>query len=240
MITVLTLTSIVAIVTLYVLIVYKKGWLKGELKADKVYYRCPNQECRRVFKEPVWLIDLSQSPPEGYQGCPHCGVNIQYVEKEAIPRSMEAMIESSKPGNQAILPRNEAGTTSWQTPKPVVQNPQIPSDFKPHGVLEKQVEKDPMYFKFVDILHECIFDVLKNVTGEVGMKAILLHIELGHYIKDTGEFHRNMYEMFGDGAIILEKLIAKELFRRLGLSYSEGNDFDFKKCVDEGKELFTS
>lgn len=227
MITALTLTSILAIVTLYVLVVYKKGWLKGELRADKVYYRCPNQECRRVFKEPVWLIDLSQSPPEGYQGCPHCGVDIQITP-------------SSKPSNQTILLRNEERTTSWQTPKPVVQNPQIPSDFKPHVTLEKQVEKNPMNFKFVDILHECIFDVLKNVTGEVGMKAILLHIELGHYIKDTGEFHRNMYEMFGDGAIILEKLIAKELFTRLGLSYSEGNNFDFKKCVDEGKELFTS
>lgn len=74
--------------------------------------------------------------------------------------------------------------------------------------------------------------------GESGMKAILFHIELGHYIEDAGEFHRNLYEMFGDGAITLERLIAKELFRRLGLPYSERSDFDFKRCVNEGRELF--
>jgi len=76
--------------------------------------------------------------------------------------------------------------------------------------------------------------------GESGMKAIFFHVELGDYIEDAGEFHRNLYEMFGDGAVILEKLIAKELFRRLGLPYSEKNNFDFKRCVNEGKKLFTA
>jgi len=96
-----------------------------------------------------------------------------------------------------------------------------------------------LQFKFAELLHECIFGVLKNVTGESGMKAILFHIELSHYIEDAGEFHKNLYEMFGDGAIILEKMIAKELFRKLGLPYSERSDFDFKKCVNEAKWLFT-
>jgi hypothetical protein len=174
MITVLTITTILVILVLYVLVVCKKGWLKKELKADKVYYRCPNQKCRRVFKEPVWLTDLSQSRPEGYQACPHCGVNIQitsslssrqsniepdrqpkphslqseprkpeaqYIEKEIIRRRTETMREPSKPSIQTSLPRNEERTTSWQTPKPVVQDLQISSDLKSHGALEKQVEK---------------------------------------------------------------------------------------------------
>jgi hypothetical protein len=97
-----------------------------------------------------------------------------------------------------------------------------------------------LQFNFPDVLHECIFDILKNVMGESGMKAILFHIKLGHYIEDAGEFDRNMYQMFGDGAIVIEKLIAKELFKRLGLSYSERSNFDFKRCVDEGRELFTA
>jgi len=96
-----------------------------------------------------------------------------------------------------------------------------------------------LQFKFAEVLHECIFGVLKNVTGESGMKAILFHIELGHYVEDAEEFHKNLYEMFGDGAVILEKMITKELFRRLGLPYSERSDFDFKRCVNEARELFT-
>lgn len=76
-ITALTLGGIVAILALYMLVVYKKGWIRRDSKGSKTYYLCPNTKCRRVFKEPIWLTDLSKMPPESFQSCPHCGINLQ-------------------------------------------------------------------------------------------------------------------------------------------------------------------
>jgi hypothetical protein len=73
----LTVTGILAILSIYVIVVYKKGWLTRESKADQAYYLCPNPKCKRVFKKPVWLTDLARTPPESYQACPHCGVSIR-------------------------------------------------------------------------------------------------------------------------------------------------------------------
>ncbi len=77
MVTALALGGIVAILALYVLVIYKKGWLRGNSKGSRNYYLCPNTKCRKVFREPVWLTDLSTTPPESFQSCPHCGTNLQ-------------------------------------------------------------------------------------------------------------------------------------------------------------------
>lgn len=88
----LTVAGIAAILAIYVIVVYKKGWLKRESKADQAYYLCPNQNCKRVFKKPVWLTDLSRTPPESYQACPHCGVNIQAITS---PSSLASSISDA-------------------------------------------------------------------------------------------------------------------------------------------------
>ena len=75
----LTISGILAILAIYLIVVYKKGWLKNESKTEQAYYLCPNQKCKRVFKKPVWLTDLSKTPPTSYQACPHCGLNIQTI-----------------------------------------------------------------------------------------------------------------------------------------------------------------
>ena len=77
MITALTVSGILAILLIYVVIVYKKGWLRGNSKGSKTFYLCPSTKCRRVFKEPIWLTDLSKTPPESFQSCPHCGTSLQ-------------------------------------------------------------------------------------------------------------------------------------------------------------------
>jgi len=94
MITALTLGGIGAILALYFIIVYKKGWLRKESKAEQVYYLCPNQKCKRVFKKPVWLTDLSTTPPESYQACPHCGMNVQTT---ATPRLLASATGQAAP-----------------------------------------------------------------------------------------------------------------------------------------------
>jgi hypothetical protein len=92
-------------------------------------------------------------------------------------------------------------------------------------------------FKFSEVFHECIVDVLRNLIGERGMKAILFHIELGDYLEDPAELHRNLCNIFGVGAEKLEKAVAEELLQRLDLCLEERENFDFGKSVEQAREL---
>jgi len=95
-----------------------------------------------------------------------------------------------------------------------------------------------MAFRFSQLLHECIFDGLKSILGESGMKVVLFNMELHRYAEHPGELHKNLYAIFGNGAFALEKVIVKELFRRLNMPYEEASDFDFARCVNQARELF--
>ena len=94
LLTILTISGILAILAIYVIVVYKKGWLKKESRADQAYYLCPSQKCRRVFKKPVWLTDLSHTPPESYQACPHCGMKVQATSPSSLAMTT---LEPTKP-----------------------------------------------------------------------------------------------------------------------------------------------
>jgi len=77
LVTVVTISGILAILVLYIIVVYKKGWLKRNSVVS--HFLCPNPECRKIFTEPVWLTDLSKTPPESYPACPHCSINLNII-----------------------------------------------------------------------------------------------------------------------------------------------------------------
>jgi hypothetical protein len=118
LLTMLTVSGILAILAIYVIVVYKKGWLKRESKTDQAYYLCPSQKCRRVFKKPVWLTDLSKTPPESYQACPHCGMNVQTTslsspvtaQLETAPKSPLTKGDIRNPQDGLHFTRREAVT----------------------------------------------------------------------------------------------------------------------------------
>jgi hypothetical protein len=96
-----------------------------------------------------------------------------------------------------------------------------------------------MEFKFSQVLHDCILDVLENVLSEISVKIIIFYIESSQYIDDPNEFHINLHVLLGSSANVLEKMIVKELFRRLNIPYEEKGDFDFARYINEARELFS-
>jgi hypothetical protein len=72
------------------------------------------------------------------------------------------------------------------------------------------------------------------------MKVVLSNIELTLCADNPGELHRSLCDIFKEGAFILEKVIVKELFRRLSLPYEERIDLDFEGYVNHAKELFAA
>jgi hypothetical protein len=92
--------------------------------------------------------------------------------------------------------------------------------------------------EFANLLSESIQEGLKNAIGESGMQAVFFHLGLSEHIGDPGAFHQAMYPMFRDGTIVLEKIIARELFGKLHLSNYEAGVFSFEKYVSFAKESF--
>ena len=95
-----------------------------------------------------------------------------------------------------------------------------------------------MESKFSQEYHRCVFDGLKSTLGESGMDAILFDIESHRCVEDARTLHKKLHGIFGDGAFTIEKVIAKELCRRLNVSYEEQKDFDFARSVGRARELF--
>lgn len=72
------------------------------------------------------------------------------------------------------------------------------------------------------------------------MKVVLSNIELTLCVNNPGELHKSLRSIFKEGASTLEKLIIKELFRRLSLPYEEQTDFDFEGYVNLAQELLAT
>ena len=69
---------------------------------------------------------------------------------------------------------------------------------------------------------------LANTLGVSVMQTLknLLSYSFEVYSKKPVELHHELSRVFGFGAITLERMITKELFRRLGLDYSAQLDFE--------------
>ena len=107
-VTALTITVTGVILALYFLVLKRKGWLtENANEPNEPFYRCPNQECRKIFQKPIELTDLSQTAPRVYSACPHCGFDLETASPFAVgkktkrtlktPRSPEESVDTVKP-----------------------------------------------------------------------------------------------------------------------------------------------
>jgi len=77
-------------------------------------------------------------------------------------------------------------------------------------------------------LQECVLDAIRNVLGE--STAALVQQWLGSSgFENVEDIHSKLTAMFGPGAKTLERIIVKELHKKLELSYEEKEPFDFRR-----------
>ena len=79
------------------------------LQEDSVVVVCPNPRCGKEIEEPILLTNLSVTPAEKYDACPHCFTKLE--SKPAV--SQEEIIEepvSAPLGNGVIEKAEESGT----------------------------------------------------------------------------------------------------------------------------------
>jgi len=81
------------------------------------------------------------------------------------------------------------------------------------------------------------------VPGEIVRAAIYARIEKSYELKreeipeKLEAFHRALEDLLGKSAKVMEKLIAKNLYRRLGLSFTEHADWTIVDYVNHAKRV---
>ena len=100
--------------------------------------------------------------------------------------------------------------------------------------------REPAVFR--DALPEAV-DCGLMVLGEIVRQAIYERIEKDHGLKRTEiperleAFHTALGSMLGVSAKTVEKLIAKNLYQRLGLNFTPHNDWTLADYVNHAREV---
>ncbi len=88
------------------------------------------------------------------------------------------------------------------------------------------------------IVRTSIADGLRNLLGESAATATLYHLQFHSTIGSPKLLSEKLHSLFRDGAEIIERIIVKELFQNLALSYEDSSHFDFNSCLTRAKKMF--
>lgn len=81
------------------------------------------------------------------------------------------------------------------------------------------------------IVKESIDQSMRDLLGGTGAQATLFHIGLSHYESETREFHVRLYSIFRTGSATVERMIVRDLYKRLNIPFDDWSDFDYERSV---------
>lgn len=90
--------------------------------------------------------------------------------------------------------------------------------------------------EFSSLLVDAICESVKDAMG-AGVLQVLVEGGLLDNSENPREFDQQLRSLFGGGARVLERLVVKELFRRLGIPYRSEPTFDYGQSLDMAKKV---
>lgn len=88
---------------------------------------------------------------------------------------------------------------------------------------------------FLSMLQLSIGEGVKAALGQA-ILGVLNSQGLFNEATDPKEFHRKLQSVFGSGAGVLEKVIVKDLFRKLNIQYNSQERFDYGESLERAKD----
>jgi hypothetical protein len=84
----------------------------------------------------------------------------------------------------------------------------------------------------ISTVREAVGDALgRNVLEILASKGLL------DDASNSKEFDRKLQSFFGNGAAVLERIVVKDLDRKLGIRYDSEANFDYQKSLETAKEV---
>ncbi|HEV2120308.1 MAG TPA: hypothetical protein VGS11_09440 [Candidatus Bathyarchaeia archaeon] len=88
---------------------------------------------------------------------------------------------------------------------------------------------------FSSMLQLSIGEGIRSALGEA-ILGVLSGQGLFNEATDPKEFHRKLQLVFGNGATVLEKVIVKDLLRKLNVQYNPQERFDYGEALELARE----
>jgi hypothetical protein len=88
---------------------------------------------------------------------------------------------------------------------------------------------------FSSLLRDSIGD---GIRGALGQAILGVLTDQGSFEKASNpkEFHAKLQSVFGNGAIVIERVIIKDLFRKLNIPYTSQGPFDYREALERARE----
>jgi hypothetical protein len=84
-----------------------------------------------------------------------------------------------------------------------------------------------------------LVNLIRDAVGDALSRNVLEILEL-HGLLDASnsqEFDQKLRSLFCNGAVVLERIVVKDLDRKLGIPYRPDADFDYEKSLETAKEV---
>ena len=88
---------------------------------------------------------------------------------------------------------------------------------------------------FSSMLQHSVNEGVKAALGQA-ILGILTDQGLFDKVTDPKEFHRKLQTVFGNGATVIEKIIIKDLFRKLSLPYTSLDYFNYGDDLERARQ----
>jgi hypothetical protein len=88
---------------------------------------------------------------------------------------------------------------------------------------------------FLSLLSDSIGDGIRGALGQA-ILGVLTDQGLFDKASNPKEFHKKLQSVFGYGATVIEKVVIKDLFRKLNLLYNTHGPFDYGEALETARE----
>lgn len=92
---------------------------------------------------------------------------------------------------------------------------------------------------FASTLNLSVQEGIRSVLGQVSLDVVLSKLQLSLLVESPDELHTGLTKLFGPAGKVLERLIVKDLFKRLKLTLEEPSAFDFVTHVNTARRVFS-
>jgi len=115
---------------------------------------------------------------------------------------------------------------------PVSTIPQ--NDFRTNWKINRANQAQAQERIFSKMLQESISDGIRAALGQA-ILGVLTDQGLLDRVADPKEFHRKLQMVFGNGAAVIEKIVIKDLYRKINHAYIPQEPFSYADALEAAK-----
>ena len=90
---------------------------------------------------------------------------------------------------------------------------------------------------FTSFVTDTVVESMADILGENALSLLISKGMLDH-AENPGELERQLALTFGNGSLVLERMIVKALYRKLGIRSDSTIGFDYAKALDMARHVF--